>query len=90
MKPLSLFVLVFLISNFSFSQIDFGIKGGLWAYIVTELSENILDEATDQTSRVQSVSDYQENDMLIELTRMVGFFQFTFRYNSFLHSLRKF
>lgn len=29
MKPLSLFVLVFLISNFSFSQIDFGIKGGL-------------------------------------------------------------
>ena len=29
MKPLSIFVLVFLIYNFSFSQIDYGIKGGL-------------------------------------------------------------
>mgnify|MGYP006156536241 CR=1 FL=1 len=76
--------------SYSSYKTKFGIKGGLWAYIMTHLSETILDQATDKTTRVQSVSDYQEGNVFIELTRMVGFFEFRFRYRSFLHSLRKF
>lgn len=68
----------------------FGIKGGLWSYIVLQLSENILEQATEKTNHVQSVTDNYLNNELVQITRMVGFFEYHFKYKSFILGLRNF
>lgn len=68
----------------------FGIKGGLWSYIVLQLSENILEQASEKTKHVQSVTDNYLNNELVQITRMVGFFEYQFKYKSFILGLRNF
>lgn len=77
---------------FSYSSYNtkFGVKGGLWAYLTLRLSDVILDQATEKTSHVKSVTDYHVNNLIVDLKRTSGFFKFRFKYKSFITSLRKF
>lgn len=78
--------------NFTYSsyKTKIGIKGGLWAYLMTQLSENILNQGTEKTMHVQSVTDQMHNNQLTQITRMAGFFNFDFKYKSFILGLRNF
>lgn len=81
-------------NNFYFSyssyNTKFGIKGGLWAHMLLNLSSTILEQASEKTTLVKSVKDYHINNMVVDLTRTSGFFRFNFKYKSFLQKLRKF
>lgn len=76
--------------SYSFHNTKFGLKGGLWSYIVQNLSSTILNQASDKTTNVKSVKDYHINNMVVDLTRTSGFFPFTFAYKTFIQGLRRF
>lgn len=76
--------------SYSSNNTKFGIKGGLWAHTLLNLSSSILEQASEKTTSVKSVKDYHINNMVVDLTRTSGFFAFNFQYKSFLQKLRKF
>ena len=80
--------------NYYFTYVSYktkyGIKGGLWSYIIQQLSENIAAQAVNKTTITKNVRDDYLELMNIDLTRNVGFYQYEFAYNSFIYSLRQF
>lgn len=76
--------------SYSSYKTKFGIKGGLWSFFIEKISKNILDQATEKTKNVQSVNDYQLNNVMVKQTRMIGFFQYIYSYKSFINSLLQF
>ena len=80
--------------NYYFTYVSYktkyGIKGGLWSYLIGELSESIAKQAVDKTTITKTVRDDYLELMNIDLTRNVGFYHYEFAYNSFIYSLRQF
>ena len=76
--------------TYSSYKTKFGIKGGLWAYIIMQLSDDISQQANSKTTYTKSVKDQYNQDLMVHLTRNVGFYKYDFGYNSFIYSLRKF